>query len=790
MFTFIARIILRNRILILSLLVLVIGFMAYMGTQVRIGYQFSRLLPQTDSAQVFYTNYLKTFNQVGNTIVVAAEDINVFSKKEFENWQELEQSLSNIEGIGSTLSPISAFELDRNDSLKRLEIRPIASQFDGDYKAMAKRYDNLPFYENLLYSADRKTPLMLLSVETKYLYDKNIIRIVEAVKVKITNYEKATGNVVHVSGLPYIRMANTKKVSKEILMFIVMALCITSLLLYFFLRSFKAMVISLVVVIMGVCFVFGLIAVFGFQISLLTALIPTLIIVIGVPNCIFLINKFHSEYKDHGNKILAIQRVIIKVGNATLLTNFTTALGFAAFILTDSIILFEFGIVASISILMVFVISIIIIPIAYSFSKPPKKRHYRHLDKRWITGFLNFLVMLTTTKRKWVYLGTVVLIVVGIIGATKIYATGNMGEEYSSKDPLKIDLKYLEKQFGGVVPLDILIDTRRKNGVQSQSTLKRIDKLQEALSEIPGISRSLSLVDGLKFAKQGFYRGDPSFYSLPTKQERNFVFSYLPKGKDADLGMLNAMVDSNNQVARITLQAVDLGTAESRALQEKIKAVTAEIFPPERYDVGYTGAAIIFVRGTSYLIKNLMISLLLALVVITIIMTLLFRSFAMVIVSLIPNLFPLLLTAGIMGWFAIPLKPSTILVFSVAFGISVDDTIHFLAKYRQELRASNWNIGRSVIRALRETGVSMFYTSIILFFGFSVFIASEFGGTVSLGVLVSVTLVIAMLSNLIILPSLLLSLEKIVLSAGFNHPLITLYKPDEELDEVEENELL
>jgi hypothetical protein len=756
--------------------------MTYQGTKVQISYQFSRLLPKTDSAQIFYQSFKQTFNQVGNTVVLAVENTDVFEEEQFQHWTNLEESLNDIEGISNVLSPVSAFMLERNDSLKRLQVTPISQGVEKDHEALQARYNALPFYDQLLYSKDRKSPLMLLSIGNDYLYNKNIIRIVEAIKARIVDYEAASGNIVHVSGLPYIRMANTNKVSKEILLFIVMAISITSLLLYFFLRSFKAMFISMLVVILGVCFTFGLIATFNYQISLLTALIPTLIIVIGVPNCIFLINKFHSEYKDHGNKILAIQRVIVKVGNATLLTNFTTALGFAAFILTDSLILFEFGIVASINIMMVFVISIIIIPISYSFSKPPKKRHYRHLDKRWITGFLNFLIIAVTKHRRLVYIATIALIALGFIGASKIYATGNMGEEYGKKDPLKIDLKYLEKQFGGVVPLEILIDTRKKNGVQKSSTLKRINRLQEALQNLPNASRSLSVVDGVKFAKQGFYRGDPSFYSLPTQQERNFIYSYLPKRGETDLSMLNAMTDSTGQIARISLQVADLGTAESRALQDEILSLANEIFPKERYDIGITGASMIFVKGTTYLIKNLIISLLLAVVVITIIMTLLFRSFAMVIVSLIPNLFPLLLTAGIMGWFGIPLKPSTILVFSVAFGISVDDTIHFLAKYRQELRASNWNIGRSVVRSLREVGVSMFYTSIILFFGFSVFIASDFGGTVSLGILVSVTLVIAMLSNLIILPSLLLSLEKLVLSAGFNHPLITLYKPDDDDD--------
>jgi len=177
-----------------------------------------------------------------------------------------------------------------------------------------------------------------------------------------------------------------------------------------------------------------------------------------------------------------------------------------------------------------------------------------------------------------------------------------------------------------------------------------------------------------------------------------------------------------------------------------------------------------------------------AVAVIAVVMAFIFRSFAMVLVSLIPNLFPLLMTAGIMGFFNIPLKPSTILVFSVAFGISIDDTIHFLAKYRQELKITNYNIGQSVLLAIRETGVSMFYTSIVLFFGFCVFTASSFGGIIALGILVSITLVIAMIGNLLILPTLLLSFERLIINKSFTEPYLTIYDEsavDEEDDEIE-----
>mgnify|MGYP001944370627 CR=1 FL=1 len=784
MFTFIARLILRNRILILSILLLGTAFMLYQARNIEVSFNFSRLLPKNDTTQVNYDFFRETFDQVGNTVILAAEDYDVFAPENYPDWLALQQRLENIEGVSGVLSPINAFHLKRNDSLQKLEVvRMNPSLGQPDLPALKEKFYSLPFYEELLYSEDKKTPLMLVQVERNSLYVRRIVDLIEEIKAEVARFEDDNQVKMHASGLPYIRMANTKKVSKEIFLFIGLSLTITSLLLFFFLRSFRATLVSLVVVILGVCWTFGLIPTFGFTISMLSSLVPTLVIVIGVPNCIFLINKYHNEYKKHGKQIMAVQRVIKQIGAATLMTNTTTALGFAALILTDSIVLQEFGIVASVNILMVFVISIIVIPIFYSFAKPPKKRHYKHLELAWVKRFVRTLTHAVTHRRRLVYISVFILSVAAIYGTTKMYATGTLTEEYQKGDPLLTDLLFLEKKFKGVVPLEIIIDTKRKNGAQKSSTFKKLDELQSRLAELPHLSRSLSIADGLKFAKQGYYRGDPSFYSLPNAQERNFILSYLPR-EENNVSFLNSLVDSTGQLVRVSMQVEDLGQEKSDSLHAQIRSVINDIFEPERYDVIVTGASIVFTKGTDYLIKNLVVSLLLAIFVIAIIMALLFRSFVMVLVSLIPNLFPLLLTAGIMGFAGIPLKPSTILVFSIAFGISVDDTIHFLAKYRQELRASNWNINASVLAAIRETGVSMLYTSIILFFGFSVFIASSFGGTVALGILVSITLIIAMLSNLVLLPSLLMGLEKLATNTIFNKPIIRLYKEtDDDSDE-------
>ena len=763
MFTLIARILLRNRILFLVLLFGATAVMFYKAQDVRLSYRFSRLLPKQDSTQIEYDRFREIFDQVGNTVILAVDSFDVFEPANYDIWYALERDLDTIEGVSGVVSPISAYNLRRNDSLKKLEYHRIIRGPDPNLDSAQAVYQSLPFYRERLYSADHTIPLMMVQVSKDYLYEKDIVRIIASIQELVRINEQRHNLEFKVTGLPHIRMANTSKVSNEIGLFIGLSIGITTLILFLFLRSARATAVSIFVVLMGVVWCFGLIGTFDYAISMLSSLVPALIIVIGVPNCIFLINKYHNEYKGHQNKVLAIQRVIRKVGVATLMTNATTAMGFAALILTDSVVLKEFGVVASLNIMMIFFISLIIIPIFYSFAKAPKQRHYGHFEKNWLQGFIRFLVETVKHRRNLVYVIMGVSLAAAFYGMSQIYVTGNLSEEFKKSDPIYKDLKFLERNFNGSVPLEILIDTKRKNGIQSASTLKRINQLQDSLQKMEELSRPLSIVDGLKFAKQGFYRGDSSFYEMPTSQERNFILSYLPNDKNARQGLIGSLTDSTGRYARITMQVQDLGTEESHELKADIATAVDQIFPGERYDVMVTGAWVVFLKGTSYLIKNLILSLTLAIGVIAIVMAIIFRSFNMVVVSLLPNLFPLIMTAGLMGYFGVPLKPSTILVFSVAFGISVDDTIHFLAKYRQELKIYNFNIRRAVFLAIRETGVSMFYTSVVLFFGFSTFVASSFGGIVALGLLVSITLVIAMLSNLILLPTLLLSFERIAL---------------------------
>ena len=587
---------------------------------------------------------------------------------------------------------------------------------------------------------------------------------------------------VRVSGMPYIRTLNAQNIVDEINLFVIAALVVTSLIFFLFFRSFRATLISLVVVCIGVMWTLGFLGMLKYEITVLTALIPPLIIVIGIPNCIFLINKYQHEVKSHGNKVKSLQRVITKVGNATLMTNVTTASGFATFILTESTLLKEFGVVASLSILAIFILCLLIIPIIYTFLPYPKERHLEHLNKRWIGGFVNWMEHMVREKRITIYITSLVLLVVCIIGIYQIRISGSLIEDMPKKAQFFKDIRFFEEEFNGIMPLEIMVDTKRKKGVMKLSTLKRMDKIEEFIVETPELSKPISVVDLVKYSKQAYYNGNPKYYQLPTSQENSFILSYA-KNSSSDVDLLSNFVDSTGQYARITTFMKDIGTDRMERIQENLQEKIDNTFPKERYNVTMTGKALVFQKGTKYLVKNLAISLSLAILLISLFMAYMFRSFRMIVVSLIPNLLPLVVTAGLMGYLGVPIKPSTILVFSIAFGISVDDTIHFLAKYRQELQANNWKIKKSVYGALRETGVSMFYTSIVLFFGFSVFIISSFGGTVALGALVSVTLLFAMLSNLLLLPSLLLSLERNIANKEvLKKPAINII-PEEDNDE-------
>jgi len=782
--TKVASLILRNRYLVLLLIGIITAFLASQMKYMKFSYTEANLLPENHEANLEYNKFLEIFGEEGNLVIIGVKDSTIFTPQKFNAWNNLVKQFNGLEEISFTLSIADIKKLKKDTKNRKFVLEPL---FDKNPKsteevlAIKKQlFENLPFYENLLFNKETGTLQTAIYIKKEiintpkrrdFIY-KQLIPIVE-------NFEESYNVDIRISGMPYIRTLNAQNIQDEILLFVVGALLITAVIFFFFFRSFRATFITLLVVIIGVTWAFGFIGWFRYEITVLSALIPPLIIVIGVPNAVFLINKYQQEIKKHGNQAKSLQRVISKIGNATLMTNITTASGFATFVFVKSNLLREFGILASVNIISIFILALLIIPIIYSFMPLPKKKHLNHLERRWIENVVNWMEKTVKEQRIGIYFATVFCIILGIIGIYQIRVSGSLIEDMPKSLAFYKDIKFFENEFGGIMPLEILIDTKKDKGVMKLSTLKKMEKINETIEAFPELSKSISVINIVKYSKQAYYKGNPKYYQLPTSQEQSYIFSYT-KNSDSNASMLNTYVDSTGRYARMTTFMKDVGSDKMDIIQERLKAVIDKEFSSEKYDVSLTGKALVFIKGTNYLIKNLVFSLSLAIVLIALFMAWMFRSPQMILISLLPNILPLLITAGLMGFFDIPIKPSTILVFSIAFGISVDDTIHFLAKYRQELIANKWRIKPSVYAALRETGVSMFYTSIVLFFGFLVFTLSSFGGTIALGGLVSVTLLLAMVSNLLLLPSLLLTFEKKIANKKvFKKPAIPIFPTNE-----------
>ena len=757
--------------------------MGWKGLGVKLSYDNASILPADDSFIVDYAAFKKKFGQDGSIIVIGVENPSMFKLQDFNYWYDLTTDMTKISGVEGVMSIAKAVTIQKNDSLHQFDLIPLVASrptTQACVDSLKNRIMSLPFYDGLLFNSKTDVYILAITLKKEVLNDKIRMVITDNIVNRAKEYSAQSGRELHYSGLPYIRTVIARTVQHELFLFVILSIIVAAFILFLFFRSLKVVASSLVVVGISIVFTLGLIGLFGFKISILLGVIPSLIVVIAIENCIYILNKYHWEYRNHGNKILALSRVVRRIGFASLMVNTATAAGFAAFILVSNQLLREFGIIAAISILMEYVLCITLLPIIFSYMDPPSDKNIKHLDNNFFNGILEKILYVIQNKRKWVFTIAGILVLVGIVGMLNMRTSGKVTDDIHQGNPLYKDLKFFEKQLGGVMPFEISIDTKKKKGVMLYSTIQRIDQLQTEVSKYPQFSKPLSVAEYVKFAKQAYFNGNPEMYMLPTSMEKTFILSYLPKKTDGKQQIINSFIDSTQQVTRVSFQMADIGTIEMNQLLDSIRPKVDAIFAKADYNVKITGSSVVTARGTEFLIKHLLISVLIAIGFISLLMALMFSSVRMIAVSMMPNIIPLIITAAIMGFTGVPIKPSTIIVFSIALGISVDNTIQYLSRYRHELKTTGNNIKVSTLNALREAGFSMIYTSIVLVLGFSVFMVSSFGGTQALGLLVSTTLFIAMFFNMIVLPSLLLVLDKYLVTKAFkSEPVIDIDAEEE-----------
>jgi predicted RND superfamily exporter protein len=764
-----ARFILKYRWFLLTVLLAITAFLGWQASKVKLSYEFSRAIPTDNPKYIAYQEFRKKFGEDGNLLVIGIQTKDLFQQPVFTDYVSLAQRLKKVNGVEDVVSLASAVNLVRTEETEKLAAVPIfpdttLSQVQID--SSRNVFFGLPFYRGLLYNAESGAWLMGVRVKGAILNSPGRIKVVNDIVHLTDSFETKHKIEVHLSGLPLIRTMMADRIQKEMRLFLVGSILLSAVILLLFFRSVSATLLSLTVVIIGVIWSLGTMNLFGYKITLLTALIPPLIVVIGIPNCIYFLNKFHTSYKEKANKEEALVNMISKMGVVTLFCNIAAAIGFAVFALTKSEILKEFGAVAGINIMLLFFISLILIPVSLSLLAPPKNRHTKYLENERLQRWLDRLESWSLNHRKLIFTVTAIILAVAVAGLFRLKSVGYIVDDLPKTDKIYTDLKFFENHFKGVMPLEIIVDTKKKYGVtRNLPNLMKIDSLAQYLAAQPYIGKPLTITEGLKFAKQAFFEGDSTFFIMPGENDLIALRPYLSPNSDSAAPrnsftkLVASFMDSNKQEARISASMKDVGSARLPFILDSVQAKANQLFDSSKYRVRLTGSSVTFLEGSRFIINGLKESILWAFLLISLCMLYLFKSLRILACSLLPNVIPLIITGGVMGWVGIPLKPSTVLVFSVALGIAIDITIRFLVNYKQQL-LNTPDVKSTVIETIHSTGLSIIYTSIVLIAGFVIFCFSGFGGTQALGWLTSLTLVTATVANLVLLPALLLVVYK------------------------------
>jgi len=747
--------------------------MGYFAVQIKLSYEYTKAIPSDNPKFIVYNEFVKKYGVDGTTVVVGFKTDQFYTKDFFNQVDALHKTIKQNTAVAEVMSIPTAYTISKDSVETKFNAAKIFhTPYTSDSLLLADKtvFENLPFYQNLYYNPDSNSYIMAISFIADSINSVSRTKIIGSIQNELERFSQSTKTEVHISGLPFIRTIMADRIKKEMLWFLVGSLVLSAITLLLFFRSISATIMSLAVVLMGVIWSLGTMVLLGQKITLLTALIPPLIVVIGIPNCIYFLNKYHTSYRETNDKDKALVQMVGRMGVVTLFCNITAAIGFFVFALTKSPLLKEFGWVSGLNIMILFFISLFFIPPVLSYLPAPKAKHVRYLDNQYLEKILIKIERWAFTHTKWVFGITILALLISLVGVLQIKKEAFIVDDLPKQDKLYTDLKWFEQHAGGVMPLEVLVDTKKPNGlIRSIKPLEQIEEFNTFLLEQPELGKPLGLLEGIKFAKQAFYDGDSLSYAVPTGTEMAFIGPYFasaaPKEGVKPTGnnpaqLLNKFIDSAKRQTRISVNMKDIGSAMLPILLQKIDSASIAIFDTAKYNVVITGSSVTFLEGSNFIVKGLGESIFWAFLLIAICMIFLFRSFPILICSLIPNIVPLFITAGIMGWTGVSLKPSTVLVFSVALGIAIDVTIRFLVNYKQELPHLNYQVHTTLVQTIKHTGISIIYTSLVLVAGFIIFCFSDFGGTKALGWLTSITLVVSTLTNLVLLPALIKSFIK------------------------------
>ncbi len=743
--------ILRRTRLILGATLAGTLFFAFWLPRLETDHGASHFMDQESQTYQDYLAFGREFGFSRTIFYLSLSELDPFDSVALARLDSLTRRIERKNGIEYVLSLTNARVPVRRDTLYTFGPILPASRLRADIQAAI---ESQPLYTRLLIGRDARSTLVLIKIDEAVNDSPAQIDLVLGIQKEANELFEH----VAVAGLPFLKMQYARLVSTETPFFTVLALIISMVILFLALRSVRAVLLPTLVVGTALVWILGLMAMLHYRFNVVASVLPALMVVIGMANSVHISSRYFSYFLRTGDRTLALRDTIRTAGFSTFLTSFTTAIGFAVLTFSGFGQLSDFGLFASVSIMLLYVLSITLIPTIYHLSLPVNPRALRVSSSVRLESFFNRVAAFTQRHTRSIFVGTVLTLVVGFVGTTQVPTDIYLFSDFSPGSELRRYLTRFESRHGGVLPLEVIVRSTHSGQFRRLANLRSVDALEEELTDLEGIDRAISLADLAKIANQAYFGGDPRNFRLPSAMELQFLAAGLrhwvsATGREGQPANLPRFTDSTFSVARISLGVQDLGTSRMLILADSVKARVERRFPPEQYTTIVTGTALIGPLSSQVLVNNLIFGLAIALLVISMVMALLFRSVRLTLISILPNVLPLLLVAGAMGFLGIELKPSTALIFSVAFGIAVDDTIHFLARYKL-FQAEGYSVEVSIARTLAEAGRAVLFTTVVLVGGFSIFMLSDFGGTASLGGLTALTLALALVSNILLLPAL------------------------------------
>ncbi len=760
----IATFILKNRPLFVTVILSFTALMGYFATTVELEYSMQKLVPTEDKDFKFYKSFKEKFGDDGNKLVCALETEDLFDSAFYNDFAQTCDNLNKISGVKGIISPSHLFHLyvDTLEYLRMKRLVPTGIISQNDLDSFKSEFANLKFYDGLIYNKKSKVSLILITLDVGVLNSPERISLIENIRDPLFEFGERHKKEIHLSGLPYIRFQNATYIKREILLFTALAFIVTALLILLLFRNFKTLLVSLLFISIGVVTMLGIQGILGFKLNILSGLLPPLLVVVGVQNTIYIINQYHEQYRRHRNQAKALTRIISHVGVANFLINFTTSVGFGTFYFTHTTILEQFGLVAFITINLIFLINIIGIPILYSFFTPPTIKQTKHLDNRRFSSFLNWVTLLINKRKRRIFYWFSLFAILGLVFMVRLKPLAFMVDDIPKDSKIYTDMKFIQEHFNGALPYEIVVTSYEEGNILNGEMLAKCKKLQKAVSEYSEMSKPMSLVEIISAANQAVHDDDPRYYRIPSNMELGNLALMFPESNSNSTTLINNLVDSTYSQMRISYQMKDVGSERMDEINQEIQEKAKHIFSQDEYDVKITGTSKIFLKGNDYLFDSLLKATFWSLLIISLTMSFLFPSWRMVIIAIIPNFVPLVITAGMMGLLGLSLKPSTILIFSISFGITVDSTIHFISTFRREVLKNMNTVEKALAITIDEVGISMMYSALAVCSGFAIFIFSDFRGTQSLGWLTGLTIFGGLATNLFLLPALIYAFKDFV----------------------------